>query len=245
MTLNDTTLIADLIRSGLAPELVQRVTEALVDVASKTQSPVRSANAERCARYRDRKAEGMSNHVKPCHDTVTTCQSSPPPSPLPLPPQTPPSPAPATAPTPVREAVVDSQNTGFALASEAEDQPKKSAKRQSKRDIIEAQVAEANAVPLPTKLDTEAFRAIWPEWCAYRTEMAQQNPTKPWTARAARMTLSECADHGPLKAAEALRKAINRSWQGPVWESFTSKPTSSHAINSNRTGLANAPGRYT
>jgi len=99
--MTDSSLIADLIRSGVAPELIQRVAEALVEAAKPTQNtPIQSSNAIRCARYRESK-----KHVKACQNHVASVSehNSPSPSlpPSPLSP-TPPIPTPTHTPPPTR-----------------------------------------------------------------------------------------------------------------------------------------------
>jgi len=95
--MTDSSLIADLIRSGVAPELIQRVTEALVEAAKPTQNtPIQSSNAIRCARYRESK-----KHVKPCQNHVASVSEHNSPSPsFPLSPLSPTPPIPTHTHTP-------------------------------------------------------------------------------------------------------------------------------------------------
>ena len=120
---------------------------------------------------------------------------SPPPSPpSPRPPSSAPTPAPV--PPPARE----------------------SRRRSAKRQQTETNLLEAQAVPLPTELDTSHFRQAWTDWCEHRAALAHMNPQKQWTALAARNTLAECSRHGLALALQAIPNAIANGWQSLVWE---------------------------
>lgn len=75
--------------------------------------------------------------------------------------------------------------------------------------------ASAAEVPIPSRLDTPAFREVWSTWLADRAERK-----KPVTARAAREQLASLEPLGPTSAAECVRASIANQWQGIFPERF-------------------------
>ena len=133
-------------------------------------------------------------HETPERVSPELCPSPPPSPPSPSPPSSAPTPAPI--PPPARE----------------------SRRRSAKRQQTETNLLEAQAVPLPTELDTSHFRQAWTDWCEHRAALAHMNPQKQWTALAARNTLAECSRHGLALALQAIPNAIANGWQSLVWE---------------------------
>lgn len=64
-------------------------------------------------------------------------------------------------------------------------------------------------IDLPPELDTEAFRAKWREWCAYRSEKR-----KPVSAVAAARSIEKCRRAGEAASLAAIDDAIAADWQG-------------------------------
>lgn len=64
-------VIADLIRAGVDPDLIAAVSDALVD-AARERSPAKSSGAERQARYRERVASRVINSDVTTITTVTS-----------------------------------------------------------------------------------------------------------------------------------------------------------------------------
>ena len=111
--MTDSSLIADMIRGGVDPDIVQRVAMALIEAQGAAQVAIlKDESAERRrAADRERKAEiraSVRRNPQTSTESADKEDKTLPPSPsLPLPPQTPPSPAhphpPAPVPPPVRE----------------------------------------------------------------------------------------------------------------------------------------------
>jgi hypothetical protein len=91
------------------------------------------------------------------------------------------------------------------------------AKKKSRRDVIDSEIQEARMEPIPLDLNTSAFRESWDHWNEHRAALARQS-NKPWTARSAKMTLTECSRYGADLAVMAITAAIGRGWQGLVWD---------------------------
>lgn len=69
--------------------------------------------------------------------------------------------------------------------------------------------APAESVPIPTAIDTEAFRAKWADWLADRRE--RRNAV---TARAARGQLARLKAMGPVRAIASIQQSIDNGWSG-------------------------------
>lgn len=91
-------------------------------------------------------------------------------------------------------------------------------KAPTKRQVMEADIREADETPLPLDLQSKEFRDQWDDWCLHRAELYRRNAQKRWTGLAARNTLNECARHGAEVACMAIRAAIANGWQGLVWD---------------------------
>ena len=91
--------------------------------------------------------------------------------------------------------------------------------KESKRDRIQKDIAEANAVTLPEGTTPQEVLEMWNEWQAYRSDRAtDQIKPLPWNARAARMESASIqkalTQFPPDQVAEQIRTAISRNWQG-------------------------------
>jgi len=100
------------------------------------------------------------------------------------------------------------------------------AKKQSRREVIDSEIQAARLEPIPLDLNTPDFQEAWEHWHDHRAALARQS-NKPWSARAAKMTLNECGRYGPAIAVMALTAAIGRGWQGLVWDRLQPASTSS------------------
>jgi hypothetical protein len=83
--------------------------------------------------------------------------------------------------------------------------------------VVESQPEPATAtdVPIPSRLDTAAFRDSWATWLADRRERR-----KPVTVRAAVSQLESLESIGPAAAVECIRASIANQWQGLFPERF-------------------------
>jgi hypothetical protein len=63
---------------------------------------------------------------------------------------------------------------------------------------------------LPAELETEAFRAAWADWLAYRRE-CKVSTYKP---RAMAAQLATLAEWGHDVAVESIRQSIRQQWRG-------------------------------
>lgn len=63
---------------------------------------------------------------------------------------------------------------------------------------------------MPAELETEAFRAAWADWLAYRREckVSQYRP------RALAAQLAMLAEWGPDAAVDSIRQSIRQQWRG-------------------------------
>lgn len=125
--MTDETLIADLIRGGVDPDLVQRVALAIIEAKATAQVAVvtdESAERRRAA-DRARKAAHRDIVRRLPQTSAESADIAEPPLPLspslPLPPQTPPSPAHPLAPTPAHTAPVREEPEIFNLCTPPSD----------------------------------------------------------------------------------------------------------------------------
>ena len=80
----------------------------------------------------------------------------------------------------------------------------------AKETAKDAKPAEVQGVTLPAGLETEAFRAAWADWLAYRRE-CKVSPYKP---RAMAAQLAMMAEWGQDVAIESIRQSIRQQWRG-------------------------------
>ena len=80
----------------------------------------------------------------------------------------------------------------------------------AKETAKEAKPAGVQGVTLPAELETEAFRAAWADWLAYRRE-CKVSPYKP---RALAAQLATLAEWGHDVAIESIRQSIRQQWRG-------------------------------
>lgn len=80
----------------------------------------------------------------------------------------------------------------------------------AKETAKEAKPAEVQGVTLPAELETEAFRAAWADWLAYRRE-CKVSKYKP---RAMAAQLATLAEWGHDVAVESIRQSIRQQWRG-------------------------------
>ena len=80
----------------------------------------------------------------------------------------------------------------------------------AKETAKDAKPAEVQGVTLPAELETEAFRAAWADWLAYRRE-CKVSPYKP---RALAAQLATLAEWGQDVAIESIRQSIRQQWRG-------------------------------
>lgn len=64
-------------------------------------------------------------------------------------------------------------------------------------------------VELPESLRTEAFRAAWLDWIAYKRERREK-----YKPRGAKAALAALAEIGPERAVKAIRFSISKNWAG-------------------------------
>jgi len=80
----------------------------------------------------------------------------------------------------------------------------------AKETAKDAKPAEVQGVTLPAELETEAFRAAWADWLAYRRE-CRVSKYKP---RALAAQLATLAEWGHDVAIESIRQSIRQQWRG-------------------------------
>lgn len=80
----------------------------------------------------------------------------------------------------------------------------------AKETAKDAKPAEVQGVTLPAELETEAFRAAWADWLAYRRE-CKVSKYKP---RAMAAQLATLAEWGHDVAVESIRQSIRQQWRG-------------------------------
>ena len=80
----------------------------------------------------------------------------------------------------------------------------------AKETAKDAKPAEVQGVTLPAELETEAFRAAWADWLAYRRE-CKVSKYKP---RAMAAQLATLAEWGHDVAIESIRQSIRQQWRG-------------------------------
>lgn len=69
---------------------------------------------------------------------------------------------------------------------------------------------EETAASFPKLLETEAFKAAWSDWLAYRRE----SKLGKWKDRTVKAKLAEMASWGEAVAIESIRSSIANGWQG-------------------------------
>jgi hypothetical protein len=67
--------------------------------------------------------------------------------------------------------------------------------------------------PIPPELDSDAFRAAWNDWLAFRRE----SKYGPMTPTGAKSTLTKLVKMGQRRATEAVILSTSNEWRG-VWE---------------------------
>lgn len=87
----------------------------------------------------------------------------------------------------------------------------------------------AEDVPIPTKLDTPEFRAVWAEFVGHRREMG-----KKLTPRAAKSQLDRMEAWGVHRAIAATRYSIAGGWQGI----FEEKRNGAHDTKPQQRGIS-------
>lgn len=175
--MTDETLIADLIRGGVDPDLVQRVALAMLEAQGTAQVAIlKDDSAERRrAADRERKAEiraSVRRNPQTSTESADKEDKTLPLSPsLPLPPQTPPSPAhphtPAPVPTHVRE------DAAVLILDQPEPKPAKTAGKGTQAEL-EAYAVE---IGLPASDGT----AMFDHWTANGWRNGS-TPSKCWKA---------------------------------------------------------------
>jgi len=80
----------------------------------------------------------------------------------------------------------------------------------AKETAKDAKPAEVQGVTFPAGLETEAFRAAWADWLAYRRE-CKISTYKP---RALAAQLATLAEWGHDVAIESIRQSIRQQWRG-------------------------------
>ena len=80
----------------------------------------------------------------------------------------------------------------------------------AKETAKDAKPAGVQGVTLPAELETEAFRAAWADWLAYRRE-CKVSTYKP---RAMAAQLAMLAEWGHDVAIESIRQSIRQQWRG-------------------------------
>ncbi len=80
----------------------------------------------------------------------------------------------------------------------------------AKETAKDAKPAEVQGVTLPAELETEAFRAAWADWLAYRRECK----VSQYKSRALAAQLATMAEWGPDAAIAAIRQSIRQQWRG-------------------------------
>lgn len=226
----------------LTPEaLASIITEAVARgvEAALAQPKTKSANAERCARYRQKKTEESTQDSmsKPCqsmsrhgHDMQTTCKPS----------LSPPSPTPPTSShPPVLEPAP----------------ARKGAKAQSSNQLAKQEAEQANAEPIPLMLQDPDFHDAWERWKNWRTRCATigmpGGKRPPWTPHAAQRSLRLCEKMGVKRAIAAIDYSLDR-YQDIYEPNENSQHSGNHKTartpassgNGKGTGSLNSPGRY-
>lgn len=69
--------------------------------------------------------------------------------------------------------------------------------------------ASIDSIPIPSEIDTPAFREAWATFSTHRSEL-----TKPLTPTAAGMALKRLAEMGEPRAIAAIEHTIEKGWQG-------------------------------
>lgn len=205
--MKDQTLIADMIREGVDPDIIQRVVLALVNVNSSSTVFIDESAERRRAADRERKANKKNIPQNSAENNEFDLIPSP--SSLPLPPS---FSLPSTPPLPLTPSIPHSSTPPLSAVSPSQ-------KRQSKREQRDQNAIDAANVSIPTAIQHPLLETLWVEFCEYRKEMAQSKGCD-WTPRAARMLLAECERNGTAKSIAALRKAMARGWRGLVWENL-------------------------
>jgi len=189
-------------------ELADIVADAVARALTRRPAPLSAAEKQKA--YRERKqTETVTEKVTRNGETVTdvtekVTQPSPPPPLSPTPP-IPSAPTPVPLRVPTREAAAK--------------------KRESTAELTARNCREAAAEPLPVTLNASApFRAAWVVWCNHRAALAKLQPSKQWTALAARMTLADCDRHGAELAVMAITAAVGNGWQGLFWDRLAPAP---------------------
>jgi len=183
--MTDDTLIADLIRGGLDPDLVQRVALALIEAKGTAQVAIlRDESAERRrAADRERKAIVRRNPQTSAESSDVQNTPLPLPSSLPLPPQTPPSPAHLPAPTPAHNARTREEAGKFSL--ETPDEPKPKRKTPEPADD-ETWLTELAANPLYVGLNLRLELAKMQVWCQTNRCLPSRRRFVNWINKAER-----------------------------------------------------------
>ncbi len=222
--MTDSTLIADLIRSGLDPDLVQRVTMALMQAQKEAPVAILKDEAAERRRAKDRERKAIHrplNALIPQNsaDSAEKGESPLPLSPsLPFPPQTPPSPAHPHTPAPVR------------TCEEGQKAAKTKTSKTDWREWNQRKADAANIVSLPL-LAPPDFGAAWQRWCDYRTARATTtriaSESLDWTEAAAKSTLiaaEKAAEwNGWPAVISRIDEAIGGNWQGPNFDKIQPK----------------------
>lgn len=82
----------------------------------------------------------------------------------------------------------------------------------------------------PESLSTEAFKAAWKEWTAYRHERR----LGAWTPRTLAAKLTELAGMGEARAIAAIRHSISNGWSGIFPPKGKDTPAAAPSIYANR-----------
>jgi len=208
--MTDETLIADLIRGGVDPDLVQRVALAIIEAKGTAQVAImKDESAERRrAADRERKAAFRRNPQTSTESADRTDNPLPLAPSLPLPPQTPPSPAHPHTPTPA--------DTHAPVRENGSQKPKRSTpKPADDEEWLKSLEADPTYAGVAIRVELGKMR----RWCEENNQMPSRKRFVNWINRAPR----------PMNGQHHNGKPRNQAYQGG--ESATAGKTADQVGN--------------